>query len=200
MIPAFLEAVRATTQPCTLLLLLPPLVMAVLTRGRWTPFAAIGIGAVLGGWLFAANVVALSDTQVQVSGLFVAATIGAVVAAPRVKRLHWGATPAAQTVTAGAVAFIAALWWRPCVGQELGAILTASRRGLLGQLPGMTAYMLGAMVPVLAVVLMIRVIEPSPIATRRAAVAASAAGVIVAGAMALGRHDELVVTLTRWTT
>lgn len=60
--------------------------------------------------------------------------------------------------------------------------------------------MLGAMVPILAMVLIIRVIEPSPTATHRAAVAASAAGVIVAGAMALGRHDELVVTLTRWTT
>ena len=68
MLPAFAEAVRATTQPCTLLLLLPPLVMAVITQGRWAPFAATCIGAVLGGWLFIANVVALSTVQLQLSG------------------------------------------------------------------------------------------------------------------------------------
>jgi hypothetical protein len=200
MLPAFLEAIRATTQPCTLLLLLPPLVVAVVTRGRWTPFAAICAGAVLGGWLFIANVVALSDTQLQISGLLAASAIGAAAAAPNVRRLRWADTAPAQTLTAGAVTFIATLWWRPCIGRELGAILTSSRRGLPAQLPGISAYMLGAMVPVLAVLLMMRAIEPSPTTARRGAVVAAAIGVFVAGAMALGRHDELVTTLTHWTT
>ena len=200
MIPAFLEAIRATTQPCTLLLLIPPLMMAVATRGRWAPVAAICTGAVLGGWVLAANIVALSDTQLQLSGLLVAAAIGAVAAAPSVAWLGWADTSLARTLIAGTVTFVATLWWRPCIGQELGAILTASRQGLLDQLPGIIAYMLGAIVPLLAVVLIMRAIDPSPSTTRRAALVASAAGVIVAGAMALGRHHELVTALTGWTT
>ena len=200
MLPAFAEAIRATVQPCTLLLVLPSLVMAVITRGRWAPFAAICVGAVLGGWLFISNVVALSDVQLQMSGALVAGIIGVVIAAPRVPWLHWAGAPWAYTALAGIVSFIATLWWRPCIGTELGAILTAARRGVPGQLPAMTAYMLGAVIPVLAVVLVVRTIDPSPAATRRASWFAGGVGLVVAGALAVGRHDELVTALTRWTT
>ncbi len=200
MLPAFAEAIRATTQPCTLLLLLPALVAVVITRGRWAPFAAICFGAVLGGWLFIANVVALSDLQLQLSGLLVASAIAVVIAAPAVSWLARAATRAAQTATAGVIMFIATLWWRPCIGVELGSILTGARQGLGGQLPGMAAYMLGALVPVLAVVLAMRAIDPPPVAARRAGWVAGGVGFVVAGALAVGRHDELVTTLTRWTT
>jgi len=97
------------------------------------------------------------------------------------------------------VTFAATLWWRPCIGTELGVILTASRRGLLGQFPGMGVYILGAMVPVLGVALVLRAVDLSPTARRRSAYSASAVGLIVAAALAVGRHDELVATLTRWT-
>ena len=199
MIAAFAEAIRATAQPCTLLLLLPSLLMAVITRGRWAPFAAICIGAVLGGWLFIANVVSLSDLQLQFSGIFAAAVIGLVVAAPHVAALASAQNTTTQTSVAGVVAFVATLWWRPCIGTELGSILTASRHGVAAQLPGITAYMLGAMLPVLAVVLLVRAVDPSARATQRAALVAGGLGLVVAGALAIGRHDELVITLTRWT-
>ena len=132
MLPAFAEAERSTTQPCTLLLLVPPVVMAVITRGRWAPFAAMCIGAVLGGWLFIANVVALSPAQLQLGGI--------------------------------------------------------------------TAYMLGALVPVLAAVLVIRAIDPSATAARRASWVAGGIGIVTAGALLIGRHDDLVGALTRWST
>lgn len=200
MLPAFAEAIRATTQPCTLLLLLPALATAVITRGRWAPFAAVCLGAVLGGWLFIANVVALSDVQLQLSGVLVAGSIAVVMAAPAVSWLAWAANPVTRTVTAGVIMVVATLWWRPCIGVELGSILTGSRQGLVGQLPGMAAYMLGALVPVLAVVLVMRAIDPSPSVLRRASWVAGGFGLVVAGALAIGRHDELVTTLTRWTT
>ena len=61
--------------------------------------------------------------------------------------------------------------------------------------------MLGAMVPVLAVVLVMRAIDPTP---PRAQVAEAGSpgllGLVVAGALAIGRHDDLVTALTRWTT
>ena len=200
MLPAFFEAIRATTQPCTLLLLLPPIVMAIVTRGRWTAFAAICVGAVLGGWLFIANVVALDGWQLQLSGVLVVAAIGFVVVASSVPPLRRVATPGTHAAIAGIVTFVATLWWRPCIGEELGVILTGARTGVGGELPGMTAYMLGAMVPVLGLVLVVRAIDPSPVAARRAAWAAGGAGLVAATAVAIGRHDELVTTLTRWTT
>jgi uncharacterized membrane protein required for colicin V production len=200
MLPAFAEAIRATTQPCTLLLLLPSLIMAVVTRGRWASFVAMCVAAVLGGWLFLANVVAFSDVQLQLSGVLVLIVLTTLLVAPVVSWLGWAEQPATQTAAAGFVTFVATQWWRPCIGSELGSILTASRDGLAGQLPGMAAYMLGAMVPVLVVVLIIRSIDPSPRTALVAGRVAGVAGLIVAGALAIGRHDELVTTLTRWTT
>lgn len=200
MIAAFAEAIRATTQPCTLLLLLPAMLMAVSTRGRWAPFGAVCLGAVTGGWLFIANVVSLSDAQLQLTGAVVALAIGSIMAAPYVSWLGWAQRPPVQTVMAAGVSFVATLWWRPCIGAELGSILTASRHGVAGQLPGITAYMLGAMLPVLGVVLIMRAIDPSPSATQRASLVAGGVGLVVAGALAIGRHDQLVTTLTRWTT
>ena len=200
MLPAFFEAIRATAQPCTLLLLVPPIIMAIVTRGRWTAFAATCVGAVLGGWLFIANVVALDGLQLQLSGALVVAAIGTLLIAPSVPQLRWATTMSAQAAIAGAVTFVATLWWRPCIGEELGAILTGARNGVVGELPGITAYMLGAMMPVLGVVLVVRAIDASPDAARRAGRSAGAVGLVVAAAVAIGRHDELVSTLTRWTT
>ena len=200
MLPAFAEAIRATTQPCTLLLLLPSLIMAVVTRGRWAPFVAMCIAAVLGGWLFLANIVGLSDIQLQVSGVLVVIVLATLLVAPAVSWLRWAAQSPAPTAAAGFVTFVATQWWRPCIGSELGSLLTASRDGLVGPLPGMAAYMLGAMVPVLVVVLIIRSIDPSPRTALVAGRIAGVAGLIVAGALAIGRHDELVTALTRWTT
>ena len=183
MLPAFAEAIRASTQPCTLLLVLVPLTMAVVTRGRWPPFVAMCIGAVLGGWLVLANVVALSDSRLQVSGGLVVVVLATMLASPAVSWLRWAQHPWAQTGAAGVVTFIATQWWRPCIGSELGSILTASRDGLAGQLPGMTAYMLGAMIPVLVAVLIIRFIDLSPARAIVAGRIAAVAGLIVAGAL-----------------
>jgi cytochrome c biogenesis protein CcdA len=199
MIQAFAEAIRATIQPCTLLLLLPPLVMAMVTRGRWLPFAATCVGSVAGGWLFLANIVGLSDHQLQLTGLGVAVVVGVLIAGAHISGLTWAHTLPAQTAAAGLVAFVSTLWWRPCVGTELGVILSGSRNGLVPQLPGMAAYMLGAMIPVLAVTLIFRAVDPSPAVADRTAGVAGAGGLVIAVAMALGRHDQLVETLTRWT-
>jgi uncharacterized membrane protein required for colicin V production len=200
MLSAFAEAIRATTQPCTLLLLALPLTMAVITRGRWAPFLAMCVGAVLGGWLFIANVVALSETWLRLSGVVVASILAIVLAVPALTEAGWADRAGVRAAAAGAVTFIATLWWRPCIGSELGTILTASRHGLAAQLPGITAYMLGAMVPVLAVVLIIRAIDPPPPRAQVLSRMAGLLGLVIAGALAIGRHDDLVTALTRWTT
>lgn len=203
MIPAFTEAVRATTQPCTLLLVAAPLLVALATRGRWWPLIGTLVGAAIGGWVFIANVIVLSDTALRVSGVLVAAALGVLAAATA--RVDWAmrtraGEPRVQAVVAAGVAFISTLWWRPCVGTELGAILTNARDGIVPEFPAMTAYMLGAMVPVVAVTLVIRVIDPSRRATVWLTGGAAVGGLLIGGALALDRYDGLVTTLTRWST
>ena len=176
--------------------------MAVITRGRWAPFAAMCVGAVLGGWLFIANVVVLSDTSLRLSGLLVASILAILLAAPVVAGLGSADRAGVRAAAADAVTFIATLWWRPCIGSELGTILTASRDGLAAQLPGITAYMLGAMVPVLAVVLVMPGGRPDATSCPGRGRVAGLVGLVVAAALTIGRHDDLVTALTpidaRW--
>lgn len=199
MIGPFAEAIRATTQPCTLLLALPALIMALLTRGRWSAFLTMCAAAVAGGVLFAANVVALSGITLRLSGTIVAGVILVVLMAPRVPLLSWANSDGVRAGSAGLVVFVGTQWWRPCIGNELGQILTDAREGMWAVLLPMTSYMLGAMVPVLAVVLVIRFLDPSPRMLVRASWVAGALGLVTAIALMAGRHDELVTALTRWT-
>ena len=199
MLPAFAEAVRATTQPCTLLLVALPTFAVLATRGRWMPLAGALVGAVLGGWLFMANVVALTDTQLRVCGLIAAGTIVALIVAPYDVSLQWGADRRVQTGVAGGLALLGTLRSRPCVGEELGAILTgAANDGLVGELLGMTAYMIGAMVPVGLVALVVRAIDPSERQTVWLASITTGSAVMLGTALAFGHYDDLVATLTEW--
>ena len=199
MIPAFAEAIRATTQPCTILLIAPALFAVLATRGRWRPLVGTLVGAVVGGWLFMANVVALSDAQVRASGLVAAAVVIALIVAPHVRWLQWAADRRVQTAAAGGLAFLGTLWWRPCVGEELGVILTgAANDGVAGELLGMAAYMLGAMTPVVIVALVLRAIDPSVRQTVWLASATTGLAVMLGTALAFGHYDELVATLTDW--
>ncbi len=94
--------------------------------------------------------------------------------------------------------FFATMWWRPCVGEELGLIVNGASDGLAGEPVPTAACMSAALVPVSVVVAIRHATEPSgrvllPI-TRLFAVV----GIVVAGSLASGQHDEVVV-LTRWT-
>ena len=150
-------------------------------------------------WLFMANVVALSDTQIRITGLLAAVAVVGLIVAPYVQSLHWAADVRLQTGTAGVLGFLGTLWWRPCVGEELGAILTgASRGGLAGQVLGMSAYILGAMVPVVIVGLFVRAIGPSERQNVWLASATTGLAVMLGTALAFGQYDQLVETLTRW--
>lgn len=199
MLPAFTEAVRATTQPCTLLLIAPPLFVVLATRGRWMPLVGALVGAVVGGWLFMANVVALTDTQLRVSGLIAAGAVVVLIVAPYVGWLTWGADRRVQTGVAAGLAFLGTLWWRPCVGEELGVILTgAANDGLAGELLGMAAYMVGALVPVVIVALVVRAIDPSERQAVWLASITTGLAVMLGTALAFGHYDDLVETLTEW--
>ncbi|MEM9516651.1 MAG: cytochrome c biogenesis protein CcdA [Actinomycetota bacterium] len=200
MLAAFAEALRATWQPCTLVLVLPPLAAVVLTRGRWAPLAGTVIGAVVGGWVFAANVVFLSGVRLQLTGVLVAVALGTLAAATFRAGPTWMRTPTLQGPSAGLVAFTAALWWRPCVGNELGTILSTAANGPLSSaLPGMTAYMLGALTPIVLVGFALHALSPPQQAMRWIGGTAAVVGLGFAALLAADRHNEIVSTLTRWT-
>ncbi len=200
MLAAFAEALRATWQPCTLVLVLPPLAAVVLTRGRWAPLAATMVGAVVGGWVFAANVVFLSGLRLQLTGVLVAAALGVLAAATFRVGPTWMRNPTTQGLLAGLVAFTAALWWRPCVGNELGTILSTAANDSLGSaLPGMTAYMLGAMTPIALVGLALHALSPPRQAMQWIGGTAAIVGVGFSALLVADRHSDIVSTLTRWT-
>ena len=199
MLGAFAEAIRATIQPCTFLLVVPIVVVVLATGARRWPTAAATGAAIVGGWLLASNWLILDGWQLQLFAALATVAIVAVALAPFDERLTALRDDRVAAPVAAGVALLATMWWRPCVGDELGSILTDAQTGLAGQIPGMTAYMLGAMVPVLIVALAVDVGRPSERRRATVGVAASVIGLVVVGALAIGRHDSVVVTLTRWT-
>ena len=70
-IATFVEAVRATGQPCTFLLLAPTLLTVAALRATWWSVAAVFGAAIVGGWLAAVNVFVLDGWLLQVSGVAV---------------------------------------------------------------------------------------------------------------------------------
>lgn len=199
MFGAFAEAIRATAQPCTFLLVVPIAVVVLATGARWRATVAASGAAIVGGWLVASNWFILDGWQLQLSAGVAIVAIVAVAAAPFDQRLASLGGDRVRVPVAAGVSLLATMWWRPCVGEELGSILTDAQTGLAGQVPGMTAYMLGAMTPVAIIALAVNAAGPAQ--RRRAAVGALAAtfGLVIVGALAIGRHDSVVVTLTRWT-
>ena len=140
-----------------------------------------------------------APTVTPVSGLLAAAAVVLLIVAPYVVQLHWAADRRVQAGFAAGLAFLGTLWWRPCVGEELGVILTgAANDGVAGELLGMAAYMLGAMVPVVIVALVVRAIDPSERSTVWLSSATTGLVVMLGAALASGNYGELVATLTEW--
>lgn len=202
----FAEAVRATFQPCTFLLIVPILAAVVAARARWQALVGATVGAVVGGWILIDNRWILDGWSLRVSAGVVVALLGAIVMSPTDAADTAGAggrrlrlPDPARWTGVGLIAVIATSWWRPCVGPELGSILNGAQDGLAGQMIPMAAYMLGAMVPVAVVAALRYAVEPPERALTAITRAGAAAGVIVAVFLVAGRHDDVVVTLTRWT-
>jgi len=157
----------------------------------------------VGGWLLADNEILLDGIWLRFSGLL-AIVMFVLVVSPAAR----GVMPRAgrplgdgwmQAGMVGCVTLLATMWWRPCVGEELGVILNGAQDGLVGQLLPMAVYMLGALVPVAIVVAARYAVAPSRQLSTVLGRTFAAVGVVVAASLVAGRHDDVVVTLTRWT-
>ncbi len=198
MLPAFLEGVRSLVQPCTVLLVAPIVAVVVAAGARWSAVAAAVGAAVVGGWNLAGGWWFLHGDALRIAGAVFVGIVGLLIAARGDERLRRFDRPAARAALVAVASVLATLWWRPCVGDELGAILTASQDGMIGQVPGMTAYMLGTLLPVIAVGFARELVPAGGRVRVAAGVSATTFAVVLGTALVLGRHADLVGTLTRW--
>ena len=161
---AFAEALRATFQPCTFLLIVPTLTAVVAGRARWQALAAAVLAGVVGGWILVDNRWILDGWLLRAAAAAVIGGLALLVAPGLRSRLPGAGTRLdgawAQASVVGAVTLVASMWWRPCVGEELGTILNGAQHGIGEQLVPMAAYMLGALTPVAMVVAIRYALDP----------------------------------------
>jgi len=153
------EALRASLQPCSYSLLILALVVLGLRSSQarfptgaifyvsttlfaWVPF--LGVNPLLDGRLF--------GTIGLAAGLLLAGWPTRDPGSVRSNWLGW-----AGVFLVGA---FAGATWLPCVGEELGSILTAASRDPWSGLAGMALYLLGVMWPVFALAVLADLAPP----------------------------------------
>lgn len=201
-VEAFAEAVRSIGQPCSLVVILPPVCAVLAGRGRRPVVAGALVGGVVGGWLFAGGRLVLGDVGIRLSAALVLLAIALIAFASRTRRgtpLRRPAVGAVGAVAAGVVAATAVLWWRPCVGAALGRILTDFPDDPAGQALPMAAFVLGLLLPVPVTAILLGLLDRrSPLVDAAGLVGAVAASLLALAVLG-GAHDDLVSQLVRWT-
>lgn len=208
MFDAFTEGVRSIIQVCHLVILAPVALTVVAARGRWQAVVGAVGGVVLGGWFFVSNRFGnITDIELRVTAASMIAGV-ALIAFPA---LFDHARPSWSTSVAGAlrsdvvafavpavVATMVARWWRPCVGVELGAILTDAPGDPVGQLPATIGFMLGISVPLVVIGLLYAAVDPGSDRTTTLAQAGAAGCVLLGASVIAGRHGEIVSQPFEW--
>lgn len=222
MIDAFVEGIRSLHQVCHLVIVAPAALVIVAARGRWPAVAGAMGGVALGGFVFATRWIVLNDLQLRLSALLVIAAFTGIglshishishdvhdsrpvhdsraTGFQRVERFATiGDSPWSVGGFAALVGTIVAQWWRPCVGEELGEILTLAPGDPWGQLLPTVGFMTGIAIPLLAIGLVHTAWPPSPKVGRWLGFAAAGAGIVLALSVVLGQHGEIVARLFRW--
>ncbi len=204
MIDAFVEGARSIVQACHLVILVPVVMLVLAARGRWQATVASVVGIVLGGWVFATRWLVLDDTHIRWSSLLVLLIAVGLGASFVAERRSSGFDPDASSVVWGSAAavgvgaFVATTWWRPCVGSELGDILTNAPDQPWAQLLPAAGFMLGVSLPIVLLGLGMAAWQPGDFSTRRFALIGSACGVVLAASVLAGQHGEIVATLFDW--
>lgn len=194
------EGLRSVLLPCSLAVLVPGL-LVVLASGRAAVGAVAGYsaGLLVMAWIRFGGHFGL---EYRTPALVVAAVI--LLAGVGLVRAKAGGDPSRGTVPAGAAAVggVAAWLWRPCVGLRLGSVLSGIRTDLWGNLVPLALFVVGLMVP-LVVLAALPVAWPKLGAVRDSVVtgrAGVAGTVVLAGALAIGVYDDVVVFLFRVST
>lgn len=208
MIDAFVEGVRSIVQVCHLVILAPVALTIVATRGRWQSVAGAVAGVVLGGWFFVTNRFGgITDTQLRVTASILIAAVMLVEFPVLLQRDRptWlrsaGDRMQSPIVTFGISALIATMvtqWWRPCVGIELGSILTKGPSDPWGQLLPSAGFMLGIATPLILLGLVYAAAKPTVELSTKLGWVGSALTIVLAASVIAGQHGEIVSRLFLW--
>ena len=155
-------------------------------------------GVVFGGWIFATGWITLSESLLRASAvLLIAAAV--VLGAPHLfGREQIVRSPAALGAISGGVAVLVTQWWRPCVGTELGSILTNAPDRPWSQLLPTFGFMLGISFPLIAIGLLYAAWPPGPVASRRLGWVGCGLTVALGLSVLGGQHGEIVSRLFQW--
>ena len=198
MIDAFAEGVRSIVQVCHLVILAPVALTVVAARSRWESVAGAVTGVVFGGWIFATGWITFSDTALRVSAVVLIVSV-VVLGAPRpFGRDEVVRSPAAIGAITAGVALVVTQWWRPCVGEQLGSILTHAPARPVSQLLPTIGFMLGISVPLVAIGLVRAVWPPAPPTAARLGSVGCGLAVVLGASVLAGRHGEIVSRLFAW--
>lgn len=187
----FAEGIRSSVLACSYSVLLVGLALVALRRRDRIPTLGVFAGfTILSAWLRAASISNLLAGRVATVLLFA----GGVALALMVNRRLAGLAGSALMGTfAGAT-------WRPCVGEELGEVLTLAQDEAGVAVLLLAVFLTGVMIPLVAVTALLAYVP----AFRRWAdgrwVAMAARTVMAAmGVMVLtGHYQTLLSTLARW--
>jgi cytochrome c biogenesis protein CcdA len=208
MIDAFVEGVRSIVQVCHLVILAPVAFTIVTARGSWQAVAGAVFGVVLGGWLFVTNRFGnITDTQLRITAIVLITAIvplgfPALFQRDRPTWLRGVGqkiqSPAATFAIAAMVATMVTQWWRPCVGVELGSILTNAPRNPWGQFLPSAGFMLGITTPFILIGLAYAAAKPGVELSTKLAWVGSALTLVLAASVIAGQHGEIVSRLFQW--
>lgn len=187
----FAEGIRSSVLACSYSVLLVGLALVVLRRKDRMGVLGVFAGfTILSAWIRAAGISNLLAGRVATALLVIGGVALALMVNHRVAGL-------------GAAALIGAFagsTWFPCVGEELGAVLTRARDEPGAALWLLGVYLIGVMIPLVAI---LAVVMYLPVVRRWMDgrwVAIGAKAVLAAiGVLVLTDHyDTLLSTLARW--
>lgn len=208
MIDAFVEGVRSLAQVCHLAILAPVALTIVAARGRWQAVVGAVSGVVLGGWFFATNRFGvITEFQLRITGGLVILAIVLLGSPEHFRRA--GASwlqqlgdriqsPSATFGICGLISGVVTQWWRPCVGAELGSILTNGPRDPWSQFLPSAGFMLGIATPLILLGLGYAAARPGVELTTGIARVGSVLTVVLASSVIAGQHGEIVSRLFQW--
>ena len=180
------------------MILAPVALSIVAAHGRWQAVVGAVAGVVIGGWVFAAGWITLSDATLRLSAVLLIAGVVAL-GAPRVfGREEIIRSPLGIGALTGGIGFLVTQWWRPCVGEELGSILTNAPDQPWSQLLPAIGFMLGISLPLIAIGLLYAAWPPGPVTATRLGWTGSGLTVVLGFSVVAGQHGEIVSRLFQW--
>ncbi|NNE94831.1 MAG: hypothetical protein HKN24_02270 [Acidimicrobiales bacterium] len=187
----FAEGLTTSAFPCSLVLAVPGMAVAVASR-RSSAVAGAGflIGLLASSWLRFAGII----------GVWPSLLTGTTVLLAAIPMIRQETGPAGLVGLASASAGAAtASLWRPCVGVEFGQVLTHMETSGLRGVAELAIYLLGVMAPVIASIAALNAL-PGRWLERSESALRIAGGIvlgIVAIATLMGAHERIIDELFR---